>query len=92
MSAVHYYVYYKADASRIVQLRASVEKLFALVQAATGVRGQWQRRRDDPATFMEIYLDVEDAAAFDLALAKAAEDSGFAGLGLPRVTEIFQCA
>jgi len=92
LSPVHYYVYYKSDPSRIAELRATVEKLFESVQAATGVRGEWQRRRDDPATFMETFRNVEDAGAFDRALAAAAEDSGFSRLGISRVTEIFRCA
>ena len=69
-----------------------VEKVFKGVHAATGIRGQWQRRRDDPSTFMEIYSDVADAAAFDQALAAALEETGFAQLGIARVTELFQCA
>ena len=92
MSALNYYVYYKVDPARVAEMRAVVEKLFLRVHAATGVQGEWQRRRDDPSTFMEIYSHVVDAAAFDRALAAGLEEAGFALLGIARVTELFQCA
>lgn len=92
MSALSYYMYYKVDPARVAEVRAVVEALMRRVHAATGVQGEWQRRRDDPATFMETYANVTDAAAFDKALAAALEETGFARLGIARVTEIFQCA
>jgi len=92
LNPLNYYVYYKFDPARVADLRTVVEKLFMQVSAASGIQGEWQRRRDDPSTFMEIYLDVMDAAQFDRALAGAIEQSGFADLGIQRVTEIFQCA
>ena len=92
MIPLQYYVYYKVDPARIEELRVVVEGLFRLVQEATGIRGRWQQRRDDPSTFMEIYADVPDTAAFERALAQSLDASGFAGLGVNRVTEIFRCA
>lgn len=96
MSPVHYYVYYKFDPARIGDVRPLVEKLFAEVRAATGVQGEWQRRRDDPSTFMEIYAGIVHAEAFQRALDTALQDVGFAQLGsqlgIRRVTEVFQCA
>lgn len=92
MNALQYYVYYKVDPKRIEDIRAVVQALFREVHALTGIQGQWQRRRDDPATFMETYLGVADADAFDRALTLALEKAGFAGLRIQRVTEIFQCA
>ena len=92
MSALQYYVYYKADPARVAELRTVVEALFREMHESTGVQGQWQRRRDDPATFMETYLEVTDADAFDRALALAVKKTGFDRLGVSRVTEIFQCA
>ena len=80
------------DPARVAEGRALVEALMRRVDAATGVQGEWQRRRDDPATFMETYASVTDAAACDKALAGAMEESGFARLGIARVTEVFQCA
>jgi hypothetical protein len=92
LSALNYYVYYKFDPARIADLRTVVEKLFMQIDAATGIQGEWQRRRDDPSTFMETYASVTDGTQFDRALAGAIEQSGFADLGIQRVTEIFQCA
>lgn len=92
MNALHYYVYYKADAVRIEELRALVTALFREVEACTGVRGEWQRRRDDSSTFMEIYANVTAAEAFDRALLAALAKVEFSRLVGARVTEIFQCA
>ena len=44
-------------------------------------------RRDDPATYMEVYEDVSDTAAFEEVL----EREG-ARLGVPRRLERFVCA
>ena len=92
MSPVHYYVYYKFDPARIDEVRTVVDALFREIHAATGISGQWQRRRDDPSTFMEIFADVADATAFEPILQAALEKAGFARLGIARITEIFQCA
>ena len=92
MSAVHYYVYYKFDPQRIEELRAVIDMLLREIHAASGVQGVWQRRRDDPSTFMEVYSSVPDADAFDCTLEAALAKVGFARLGVPRITEIFQCA
>ena len=92
MSALHYYVYYKCDPGRIGELRAVVQEVFRHVQAATKVQGQWQQRRDDPSTFMEVYADVANSTAFDQSLSGALQQSGFTALGIQRVTEIFRCA
>lgn len=92
MIPLQYYVYYKFDPARIEELRTIVEPLFRLVHEAAGIQGQWQQRRDDPSTFMEIYADVPDTPAFERALAQALDASGFAKLGIHRVTEIFRCA
>ncbi len=96
MSAIHYYVYYKFDPARIEEVRALVLKVFGEVRASTGVQGEWQRRRDDPSTFMEIYADVSEADVFQRALDAALDAAGFAQLaerlGIHRITEVFQCA
>lgn len=92
MSAIHYYVYYKFDPARIGEVRALVQQVFGQVRASTGVQGEWQRRRDDPSTFMEIYAAVPDAEAFQRALDAALRAAGFSQLGIPRITEVFQCA
>jgi Domain of unknown function (DUF4936) len=65
---LNYYVYYKADAGGATQLRRAVTHLFKVVEERFGVRGRWMRRRDDPTTYMEVYEDVKDEAAFEALL------------------------
>jgi len=58
----------------------------------TRVRGRLLHRRDDPATWMEIYEGVADERAFDASLAAAVERCAFPSVlaaGSQRVTEIF---
>lgn len=83
----NYYVYYRVEASRLPGLRPDVERLFGVVERATGVRGRWMRRRDKPDTYMEVYENVADDAAFEALLEREA-----AGLGLERHVERFVCA
>jgi len=80
----NYYVYYRVDAGRLSALRLSVQDLFGAVERATGVRGRWLHRRDDPLTYMEVYEGVQDEAAFEALLQRAS-----APLGLERKTERF---
>jgi hypothetical protein len=83
----NYYVYYRVDPGRLGELRASVEKLFALVESETGVRGRWMHRCDDPTTYMEVYEGVRDEKAFEALLQRSA-----GSLGLERKIERFVCA
>lgn len=82
-----YYVYYRVEAGRLATLRVEVERLLALIEKATGVRGRWMQRRDEPETYMEIYENVADDAAFEALLERES-----AGLGLERHVERFVCA
>lgn len=84
---MNYYVYYKVAPARAEETRAAIEALFAKVEREFGVRGRWMRRRDDPATYMEVYEDVADATAFEALLERET-----ARLGLERRTERFVCA
>ena len=84
---MNYYVYYKVDPARQEALRPRVISMFDVLEKATGVRGRWMRRRDDPATCMEVYEGVCDEAAFEALLEREA-----APLGLQRRIERFQCA
>ena len=80
----HYYVYYKISPDQISRLRDAVQILFKTIEKQCGVRGRWMRRRDDPSTYMEVYEEVEDAAAFEALL----EREG-AKLGVQRKLERF---
>jgi len=84
---LNYYVYYKVSPEKREDLGARVEALFALVEKQCGVRGRWMRRRDDPATYMEVYEGVADERAFQALI----EREG-AKLGLERRLERFVCA
>ena len=83
----HYYVYYKVASQELSRMRAAVDALFDAVERECGVRGRWMHRRDDPSTYMEVYEDVEDEAAFEALL----EREG-AKLGVQRKLERFVCA
>jgi len=72
---------------RLAELRTAVERLFTLIERECGVRGRWMHRRDDPATYMEVYEDVKDTARFEALL----EREG-AKLGVQRRLERFVCA
>jgi hypothetical protein len=84
---LNYYIYYKVSPEMVEGLRPSVEALFSLVEKQCGVRGRWMRRRDDPATYMEVYEGVADERAFEALI----EREG-AKLGLERRVERFACA
>jgi len=62
---LNYYVYYKLDAGRVEAARVLVNQLFQIVKERFGVHGRWMRRRDDPATYMEVYEGVKDEAGFE---------------------------
>jgi IMP cyclohydrolase len=82
-----YYVYYRVEAGQAASLQEEVRQLFRSVELATGVRGRWMRRRDEPTTYMEIYEDVENEPAFEALLEREA-----AKLALQRHVERFVCA
>jgi hypothetical protein len=84
---INYYVYYKVAARDVERLRSRIAALFSAIEKETGVSGRWMRRRDDPATYMEVYERVRDADAFERIL-----DRESAPLGLERRTERFVCA
>ena len=83
----HYYVYYKISLEQAAALRGRVQAMFKTIESQCGVRGRWMHRRDDPSTYMEVYEDVKDAAAFEALL----EREG-AKLGLQRKLERFVTA
>jgi hypothetical protein len=72
------------DLQQLPELRIGVQRLFTIVQAECGVRGRWMHRRDDPATYMEIYEGVKDAARFETVLEREGEK-----LGVRRKVEVF---
>lgn len=88
-----YYVYYKIQAENSESARAAILQLQRELAAATGITGRLLRRRDDPATWMEIYENVRDSAAFEAKLAELAERHRISALlapGSSRKQEIFR--
>jgi len=81
---LNYYVYYKVSAAQLEQVRPRVQDLFRRTKLDFGVTGRWMRRRDDPTTYMEVYEDVGDEAAFEMLLEREA-----AKFGVPRKVERF---
>ena len=84
---MNYYVYYKVDPKRLAELRERIAHLFAVVERECGVRGRWMHRRDDPATYMEVYEDVKDTVRFEGLLEREGPK-----LGVQRRLERFVCA
>jgi len=81
----NYYIYYRVDPARLETFRPEVEILFKKIASATGVRGRWMHRRDDPSTYMEVYEGVKDEPAFEAVLARESSH-----LGLERKIERFR--
>ena len=73
---MNYYVYYKLSPEAVADKRAKVHALLALVEQQFGVRGKWMRRRDDPATYMEVYEGIRDERAFDALLERVGATFG----------------
>jgi hypothetical protein len=92
LSATSFYVYYKIDPTHLGKLRSAVQAMFQALQRECGVHGRWLHRRDDPATYMEVYDGVSDAAGFQRLLAQASEHHGVSACLAPgsiRHAEIF---
>jgi uncharacterized protein DUF4936 len=87
-----YYIYYRVASGQAERAKRVIEALQDDMFARTGVRGRLLHRRDDPATWMEIYEGISDEQVFDIALAAAVERCGFSGVlaaGSRRVSEKF---
>jgi hypothetical protein len=90
-----YYVYYRIPAEHTASMRDKALAIFRDVERETGVAGRLMRRRDDAATWMEIYEGVSEPAAFETALAAAVERHAFMQVlapGAARKNEVFQPA
>ncbi len=91
----NYYVYYKADLARREALQRAVAELFDAVKKETGLAGRWMHRRDDPATYMEVFEGVRDEAGFEALLARESarlEFTQYLQAGGTRRVERFVCA
>jgi hypothetical protein len=87
--ALSYYVYYRVgDASQATTL---AHELLAAMKQKTGIAGRLLRKRDDPATWMEIYEGVQDAAVFELSLAECVEATQFTDVLQPGSERHLEC-
>ncbi len=68
----HYYVWYRVDGD-VITARNAIDGILRDLAIQCGVKGRVLARRDDPRTWMEIYEQVRDTAAFELALAAAVQ-------------------
>ncbi len=75
----HYYVWYRIEGDA-AQAHRTIDGVLRDVARRCGVKGRVLVRRDDARTWMEIYEDVVDAAAFETALLAAVRQHGAAGL------------
>ena len=78
MNLSHYYIYYPVRIGLEADLARALDNAQAELQAQTGVAGRVLRKADDPWTWMEIYENVTDSAAFDDALAQGLDRHGIA--------------
>lgn len=76
MTKVDYFVYYRIQPERQVELAASLATMHASLHAATGIIGRVRRRLDDPLTWMEIYEGVTDPRLFEVELGLHAMNHG----------------
>ncbi len=92
MNPSHYYIYYPVRIGLEGDLARVLYNAQADLQARTGISGRVLRKADDPWTWMEIYENVADVAAFDTALEDVIERHGllrFVDEGACRHTERF---
>ena len=70
-----------------------VDAIQSAVKSRTGVAGRLLMKRDDPATWMEVYEDVGDAHVFEQSLSAAVQSTDFASVmqsGAVRHMECFE--
>jgi hypothetical protein len=68
---ISFFVYYRVAERDAIDAEQQVRSMLARLACRTGVAGTLMKRRDDPATWMEVYANVPDAADFERALAAA---------------------
>ena len=88
-----YYVYYRVPPENAERARTAVEAMQRELSDTSGVAGRLLRRRDDAATWMEIYEQVRDPARFEARLAGLVERHALSALLAPassRKQEVFR--
>jgi hypothetical protein len=71
-----YYIYYRV--AQPAQAQVLARRVQAELKDKTGIDGRLLRKRDDPATWMEIYEGVADAGQFEQCLDATVQAADFA--------------
>ena len=87
--ALSYYIYYRV--AQPAQAHGLVRDIQSAVKTRLGIAGRLLKRRDDPATWMEIYEGVSDAPAFEQHLASAVYAANFASVTEAGSTRHMEC-
>ena len=84
-----YYIYYRvADAAAAAPM---VRDLQTALRKDTGIAGRLLVKRGEPALWMEIYEDVDDASAFERALAQLVSRLDFQRVLVPGAGRKVEC-
>lgn len=88
------YVYYRVYGGSQGLACAAVARMFAALQKTVNVTGALSQRADDPLTWLESYLQVDDGPAFETALSNALNASGLSAYvnGERHVERFVACA
>lgn len=86
-----YYIYYRIDPACAAQAEQRVRAMQAGLDCKTGVAGRLLKKRGEPHLWMEIYEEVEDADAFEQALAEAVNGERLLELLKPGTDRSIEC-
>lgn len=85
----HYYIYYKV-LSDDLETEHHIRNMQVRLACRSSHAGKLLKRRDDPLTWMEVYEDVSDSAAFEQHLARTLTEFDVAMfINGDRITECF---
>ena len=84
-----YYIYYHVGQPD--RARDLVRSIQASVVEQSGIAGRFLTKRDDPATWMEIYEGVTDTAALEACLAGCVKAANFASVVADGGTRHIEC-
>ena len=89
--ATAYYIYYRLCPGSEGSAQARIKELRATLLAKCGISGQLLTKRDEPDLWMEVYERVQDAAAFEAALAEETAHLKLEELIRPGSTRRLEC-
>ena len=91
-SPVHFYIYYRIDASHAADARTALAGIMAALQKQLEVSGRLLCAQNDAALWMEVYENVGDPVRFEATLNSLLGETPFAtwmAPGSARRTERF---